>query len=230
MTFDETMAALRKAGSPAIAKIYARHGAGENCFGVRFADLYALQKKIKSDQPLAEKLWASGNHDARTLALLVADPATVTAATLDRWLDEAGERAGGLVFSQLTARAPAGRSRMERWMASPEEGRRDVGYSTLAMLFREKAAPPDADCARYLATIEKEIHGSPNFARLAMVNALIAIGIGKPALRADAIAAARRIGKVEVDHGDTGCKTPEPIAYIMKAVGRAKKKASKVKK
>ena len=54
--------------------------------------------------------------------------------------------------------------------------------------------------------------------------ALVSIGITRPALRNRAIAAARRIGQVEVDHGQTGCKTPDAEAYILKAAARTRKK------
>ena len=39
------------------------------------------------------------------------------------------------------------------------------------------------------------------------------------------LAAARRIGKVEVDHGDTGCKTPDAVDYIRKMAERRAAKA-----
>ena len=96
-----------------------------------------------------------------------------------------------------------------------------MGYGILA--FRLKDDPgsvSDADAGKVLATIEKEIHRSPNWARYAMNSALISIGVYKPALRKKAIAAARRIGKVEVDHGETYCKTPDAVAYIEKASKR----------
>ena len=38
--------------------------------------------------------------------------------------------------------------------------------------------------------------------------------------------AARRIGEVHVDHGETGCKTPDAAAYIQKMADRAAKKAT----
>jgi hypothetical protein len=47
--------------------------------------------------------------------------------------------------------------------------------------------------------------------------AVIQIGCRNAALRKAATAAARRIGKVVVDHGDTACKTPDAAAYIDKA-------------
>jgi len=59
--------------------------------------------------------------------------------------------------------------------------------------------------------------------RNAMNNALIAIGIRNPHLEKKAIAAAQKIGKVEVDHGETGCKTPDAIPYIQKSLDRKRK-------
>jgi hypothetical protein len=53
--------------------------------------------------------------------------------------------------------------------------------------------------------------------------ALIAIGIYRPALTKDAVATAKRIGKVAVDHGETSCKTPDAIPYIERALKRKKK-------
>jgi hypothetical protein len=53
-----------------------------------------------------------------------------------------------------------------------------------------------------------------------MNGALISIGILKPALRKRAIEAAKRIGKVEVDHGETNCKTPNAVSSIEKASQR----------
>ena len=38
---------------------------------------------------------------------------------------------------------------------------------------------------------------------------------------------AGRIGTVEVDHGETSCKTPEAVSYIKKTVAHNKKKAAK---
>ena len=52
---------------------------------------------------------------------------------------------------------------------------------------------------------------------------MIAIDL-RPKLQKKAIAAAKRIGKVEVDHGETGCKTPDAASYIAKTVEYRKKK------
>ena len=74
--------------------------------------------------------------------------------------------------------------------------------------------------------IVKEIHRSPNRARHAMNMALVSIGLYRPGLEKKAIAAARSIGKVEVDHGETSCKTPDAVAYIRKVKAHEEKKAA----
>lgn len=50
-----------------------------------------------------------------------------------------------------------------------------------------------------------------------MNRALIAIGGRSAPLRKAATAVARRIGTVEIDHGDTSCETPDAIATLEKA-------------
>ena len=78
----------------------------------------------------------------------------------------------------------------------------------------------------HLATIEGEIHARKNRVRDAMNSALIAIGIRNDALEEQALAAATRIGKVEVDHGETGCKTPDAADYIRRTLDRRRQKAA----
>ena len=58
----------------------------------------------------------------------------------------------------------------------------------------------------------------------AMNMALISIGTRNPKLEKKALGAAKRIGKVEVDHGETSCKTPDAAAYIKKVLAQRRKK------
>src|SRR6185369_3349689 len=84
MSLAETMKALEAAGSAQTRKTYARHGAQEPMFGVSFATLKTLVKRIGVDHELALALWDTKNHDARTLAMKIADPARIRPADLDR--------------------------------------------------------------------------------------------------------------------------------------------------
>ena len=64
MTLAEAMKALEKAGSAQTRKTYARQGAAEPMFGVSFATLKTLVKRVGVDHELALALWDTGNFDA----------------------------------------------------------------------------------------------------------------------------------------------------------------------
>jgi 3-methyladenine DNA glycosylase AlkD len=221
MNAQEILTTLKKAGKPQTAAIYKRHGSGDNVFGTLTSEIGKLQKKIKVDHTLAMELWKTGNAEARILALQVADPEKLTRTAMDGFVKDKSFRFIGPYLSGLVARSPIADETMRAWMSSPDEMRREVGYGILSARLRDDAGSvSDADAGKVLATIEKEIHGSPNWARRAMNGALIAIGVYKPALHKKAIEAAKRIGKVEVDHGETSCKTPDAAAYIEKSSKR----------
>jgi 3-methyladenine DNA glycosylase AlkD len=224
MNAQNILTTLKKLGKPQTAAIYKRHGSGDNVFGVLTSEIAKLQKSIEVDHALAMDLWSTKNAEARILALQVADPTKLTPTDANGLLKDGPVRFVGWYLSALVARSPIADRTMRAWMRSPDEYSREMGYGILSA--RLKADPDsidDADAERILETIEKEIHRSANWARYAMNGALIAIGVFKPALRKKAIAAAKRIGKVEVDHGQTNCKTPDAAPYIEKALKRQRR-------
>src|SRR5437588_12397336 len=85
MLASDVLAKLKRLGKRKTAEIYRRHGASGEVWGVSFADLGALKKQIKTDHNIAQSLWKSGVLDAQTLALMIADPATLTAGEADEW-------------------------------------------------------------------------------------------------------------------------------------------------
>lgn len=221
MKAGDVLATLSKLGKPQTATIYKRYGSGDNVFGVLTSEIGKLQKKIKTDHALAMQLWKTGNAEARALALQVADPVKITRHEADRLLKDGPVRFVGWYLSGLVSRSPVAEDTMRAWMKSPDEYSREMGYQVLAKRLKDDAdSVSDADAEKVLKTIEKEIHRSPNWARYAMNVALISIGTYKTALRQKAIDAARRIGKVDVDHGETSCKTPDAASYIEKASKR----------
>ena len=59
MNVQEALDTLKSLGTEQNRKIYRRHGAGEDVYGVSFAHLKDLKKKIKTDHDLAVALWES---------------------------------------------------------------------------------------------------------------------------------------------------------------------------
>ena len=221
MSLDETMRALEKAGSAQTRKTYARHGAQEPMFGVSFATMKTLVKRIGVDHELALALWSTGNHDARTLAMKVADPALIRPSDLNRWARENHVRMCGGYVAMLAAESPHAAAKAGEWLASSDAALRAAAWTLAGHMANADEKTPDAWFAQLVARIEKSIHAAPDGERYAMNMAVIMIGGRSAALRKAAIAAAKRIGKVEVDHGDTACKTPEAGPYIDKLWARA---------
>ncbi len=230
MTKMEAMKELRANGSAQTRKICRRHGIRGDLFGASYAVLGKMKKKIKVDQTLAEQLWATGNYDARYLATLIADPTTISVRTLNTWAKDLNSRHLAAALSNVAAEAPSARKQMEKWTAAKNEMIGCAGWHTLASMARQDNGLSDAYFDQYLAVIESKIHASKNWVKYAMNNALINIGVRNPALEKKAIAAAKRIGEVQVDHGETGCKTPDAAAYIQKTVAYNKKKAKRRRK
>lgn len=192
--------------------------------GVSFANLKALKKKIKTDQRMAERLWNSGNHDARVLATMIADPQGMRAIELERWVRDLDNYVVADAFSSFVSRTPFAQAKAEKWLVSRKEFIGQAGYNLLAYLAMGDNDLPNTYFVDHLKRIEAGIDNCANRTRHAMNQALIAIGLRNPALKRRAVAAARRIGEVEVDHGETSCKTPNAVDYIAKVEARRAKK------
>jgi 3-methyladenine DNA glycosylase AlkD len=216
-TAKEVLDTLQSLGTEQNRKIYARHGSGPNAYGVSFAELEKLRKQIKQDHALATQLWQTGNYDACNLATLIADPSAMTAADLEAWAKQIQSHGVGSLFARnIASKTEFAARKTDLWTKSKSEIIGETGYAVLASLALNGKDLPDAYFEEWLKKIEAEIHDAPNRVRHGMNNALIAIGIRNPRLEALALAAAARIGKVTVNHGDTGCKTPDAAAYIRK--------------
>ena len=210
ITSRETLKELKSKGTAQNIKVYKRHGAGNDLYGVSFSDLRKLARRIQKDHTLALELWDSGNMDARILATMIADPSQLKPSTVNSWIGDVHYYVLSDQLAKLISESPMALSKMERLMASPREYYRACGYAVLASALKKGIDVPDEDCRRYLRTIEAEIHSSPNRARYAMNNAIIAIGIHRPPLAAEAKAVAARIGKVV---------TSNSAAFIISGVG-----------
>lgn len=221
MTLNETMTALEAEGTAQNRKVYTKHGAQEPMFGVSFATLGVLQKRIKVDHALALELWETCNHDARVLATMIADPSRLDDTLAEKLRTDLNSAPLADLVARLLARAPNPWRWIEPWTASPHDWTGQLGFDLIAHRALQDTECPDDWFLAQLARIETELHTRANRTRHAMNNALIAIGGRGGELQDAALAAADRIGKVVVDHGDTSCKTPDARGYILKMAERA---------
>lgn len=227
MPLEQVLVELEEAGTAQNRKVYARHGVGEQMFGVSFKFLRQKQKEYKGEHELAVALWQSGVHEARLLAAMIADPENVDSALADAWVGDVNNYVQADELASLVGRTDFAQEKMEAWTLSDEEWVGRVGWHLLANLAQAKNDLTDEYFLAYLERIENEIHTRKNRTREGMNNALIAIGIRNPALTARAMQAAEKIGVVDVDHGQTSCKTPDAAGYIEKTLAYREKKAKK---
>lgn len=226
MNKTQTLARLKSLGRAQTRKTYARHGGIGKMYGVSYADLGKLRREIKVDHRLAEQLWASGVLDAMVLATMVADGSRMNMRALEAWLKSIDNHFLNSAIADITCRSPVAVKCMRKWMKARAEWKAALGWYLVARLAGVDGAFPDEEADGYLETIEAKIHISANKVRQSMNQALIAIGLRSAGFQRKAVAAAKRIGPVEVDHGTTSCKTPDAVTYIEKAAARKKQKSA----
>jgi 3-methyladenine DNA glycosylase AlkD len=220
MTLEETMKELAAKGSESTKKTWLRHGACEPIFGVKIGDMKPIHKKIKGDHELALKLYATGNGDAMYLAGMVADGSKMTRAQLDRWAKEATwGMISGTTVPWVTAEHEDGVEIALKWIDSPKEHIAVAGWSTLAAIVatRPDDQLPAKQITSLLDRVVKTIKTSANRVRYAMNGFVISCGTYVAPLAEKAIDAARAMGRVDVDMGDTSCEVPDAESYIIKS-------------
>ena len=227
MSLRTVMADLKRAGTAQNRKIYARHGAREPMFGVSYGDLNTLAKTHRGQHELGLELFASGNHDARQLAAKIVDPRLITDELADEWVDAVDCYITAEAVAGVVSNAPVARSRSDAWRDLPSEWIASTGWAVLAFSADDESVWSTIDLRILLEQIEAEIHDRPNRVRHEMNMAVITIGLRSPGLRRTAIATAKRIGPVVVDHGETNCKTPDAVGYIEKTVAHRAAKAAR---
>ena len=221
------LADLKSKGKENTRKIYARHGMpADRVYGVSVADLKLIAKTIKGQQALALELYASGIMDAMYLAGMVADGAQMNRKQLNEWAEGAADMQ---MIAEYTVPWVAvdnehGRELALEWMKSKKERVAAAGWSTYSGLV---ALKPDAaldlkEIQSLLETIVEKIHTAPNRVRYTMNSFVISVGSYVKPLEKQAKAAAKKIGEVSVDMGDTACKIQLATAYIEKVEAAGK--------
>jgi 3-methyladenine DNA glycosylase AlkD len=227
---------LKSKGTEKTRITYARHGhALERTLGVSVADMKPIAKKLKGRQEVALELYDTGLMDAMYLAGMVADGAKMSEAQLHAWAR--GADGFSLISDHtvpwVTVEHPKSRELAMEWIGSPGEFLAGSGWCTYSGLV---ATLPDErldlkEIQKLLDTIVRDIHTAQNHVKQKMNSFVISVGIYVEPLSLQAKAAARKIGTVTADVGDTACEVPLALAYIAKteAAGRAGRKRKTIR-
>lgn len=191
------LADLKRAGSAKYkADMAARYGivTKAEVYGVPVAALRTIAKRVGTDHALAQRLWASGVHDARMLAAMVGDHVKVTPSEMDRWSRDFDN--WGIVDTvcfHYWDRSPHAFKQIEKWAKAKDEFVKRTAFAMLASCALHKQGAED-DFLRGLELIEDHARDPRNFVKKSVNWALRAIGGKKsPTLRTAAREVAERL-------------------------------------
>ena len=189
------MELLNRLGDEASAAGMARFGiTGNQALGIRMPVLRALARETGRNHALALRLWSTAVHEARLLAVLIADPRELTGALMDRWV---GDFDSWDICDQaclsLFIKCPLAWEKAEEWTTRTGEFEKRAGFAMMAALAVHDKKAPDEKFIRFLPLIREYAADDRNFVKKAVSWALRQIGKRNRLLRDLAIQTARQI-------------------------------------
>jgi 3-methyladenine DNA glycosylase AlkD len=166
--------------------------------GVPMPALRRLGKELGTDHALSSALWKTGIHEARILAALVGEPERLTRRQADAWVRDLDSwDVCDQLCMNLLDRTPFAYEKAAEWSRRTGEFEKRAGFALMAVLAVHDKAAPNSKLAAFLPMIEREATDDRNFVRKAVNWALRQIGKRSPGLKRKAVAAAKRIAKLD---------------------------------
>lgn len=195
MTVSDILQFLQQHANPANVEGMGRYGINtEKAFGVKIPILRQLAKTIGKNHPLALELWHSGFHEARLLAIFIADPKHVDEALMELWvLDFDSWDICDQCCSNLFERSPLAFRKAVEWAGREEEFVKRAGFVLMAVLAVHHKKTDDLQFLPFFSYIEKEAGDERNFVKKAVNWALRQLGKRSAFLKEKAIEVGERI-------------------------------------
>jgi len=217
VTLDRALAELAALEDPKMRAANEKRG---DDHGMNLSRLRALAKTIKTDHPLAQELWATGETPARLLALLVCRPKDFSADELDAMLRETDPpKVNDWFVNYVAKKTPLAEEMRLRWFDDADPTVAAAAWSLTSV--RVVKDPDGLDLDRLLDLIEAQMKDAPARPQWSMNETLAQIGIHHPDLRERALAIGDRL-QVLADYPTApGCTSPFAPIWIGEMVRRA---------
>lgn len=199
MEYEEIIQKLKSMENKKNIEGMARFGiTGKHILGISIYVLRNLAKKIGKNHELALKLWDSGIHEARMVAVFIDEIDKVTPKQMDYWADEFEswddtDQACTSLFD-LTKYSWA---KVKEWSDNKKEFVKRAAFSTIAGLAVHDKKAKDDDFEKLFPLIKKASTDERNFVKKAVNWALRNIGKRNINLNKKAIALAKEIEKID---------------------------------
>jgi len=159
-----------------------------HALGVSVPSIRRIAKRAGTDHELARSLWATGIHEARMVAALVADPDALSFTAIGAWARDLDSwDVTDMLADTFVATRHADRA-IRNWSTARHGFTKRCAFSMIARLAVGHRDEPDATYLAYLPLIRAAATDDRNEVKKAVNWALRQIGKRDPALREAAIA------------------------------------------
>ncbi|QIK84695.1 DNA alkylation repair protein [Sanguibacter sp. HDW7] len=217
MTRDDALAELAALHDPKVRAVNERHGDDHS---VNLTKLRGVAKRLGTTQtPLARELWATGDGDARLLALLILKSKDLTADELDTMLREARTpKQQDWLVGYVVRKSPHVEALRVRWKGDSDPWVESAGWALTSDLVPKKA--DDLDLPGLLDEITVRMKDAPERLQWAMNWCLGTIGIHHPVLRERVLAIGERLEVLKDYPTPPGCVSPYVPLWVSEMVSR----------
>lgn len=194
-TSEQILAELQDIADPQAAAGMSSAGIqGAQVYGVRVPILRQMARRCGRDHQPAQALWASGVHEARILASMVAEPKRVTEELMERWASDFDswdvcDQCCGNLFD----RTPFAYQKAHQWSEREEEFVKRAAFALMAYLAVHDKKAPDETFLDFFPRIEQQANDDRNFVKKSVNWALRQIGKRSRKLNGPAVELAERL-------------------------------------
>ncbi len=199
MSHQEILSRLKSLSNPTAVKGMARFGINpKKAWGISIPPLRKMGKEIGKNHLLAQRLWASGIHEARILAGMIDDPTKVTKAQMERWVNDFDSwDLCDQCCSNLFDKTKFAYRKAAEWTGRKLEYVRRAGFVLMATLAVHDKEAADQSFLAFLPLIQKGAIDERNFVKKGVNWALRQIGKRNRRLNRAAIQTAKAIQKID---------------------------------
>lgn len=194
---EEILEKLKKLSSPEAKAAQEYFGIkGIKSYGLRTPQMRKFAKHLGTNHTLALQLWKTEIHEARHIAVFIADHKQVTGKLMDLWLKDFNtwdivDNCCGTLFD----RTPGAFEKAMEWTKREKEFEKRAGFVMMAELAVHDKKSDDKKFEQFLPLLIRESHDERNFVKKAVNWALRQIGKRNQRLCKKAMATAKEIQK-----------------------------------
>ncbi|OGM11246.1 DNA alkylation repair protein, partial [Candidatus Woesebacteria bacterium RBG_16_39_8b] len=165
----------------------------KNTYGISIPNLRKIAKEIGNNHDMAQKLWASGYHEAKILASMIDEADKVTEKQMDAWVSDFDSWDVCDQVCSLFEKTPYAFEKVVEWSKKNEEFVKRAGFALMATIAWHDKDAPDSKFVKFFPHIKKGSTDERNYVKKAVNWALRNIGKRNKTLNKRAIQVAKEI-------------------------------------